>query len=198
MKLSTVFSFLILTGFATHVHARAVCEVQHGTNFYEDNAVRVSNFGLADEVVNKKCAVTWKLVKSEIVTPGTAKLTEAPADPFAKIKADIKNQIDVRFQSGSANLSAAFENSLAELAEALKADRASRIVVSGHADNSGNPVANQKLSQQRAEAVKAFLVKNGISAEQISTQSFSSEVPVSDNSTEFGRALNRRTTVRVQ
>lgn len=71
------------------------------------------------------------------------------------------------------------------------------IEISGHTDNKGTPEYNKKLSRERAEAVKKFLVNKGITESRIKTQGLGAEKPVAENETEEGRALNRRVEFRI-
>jgi outer membrane protein OmpA-like peptidoglycan-associated protein len=64
--------------------------------------------------------------------------------------------------------------------------------VGGHTDNVGNDTSNQKLSENRAEAVKNALVKFGVPAEMLQTRGYGSLKPKADNGTERGKYLNRR------
>jgi OmpA-OmpF porin, OOP family len=64
--------------------------------------------------------------------------------------------------------------------------------VEGHTDNSGDAAKNQSLSERRAAAVKAYLIKKGISASRLSTKGYGADQPVADNETPEGRAENRR------
>jgi outer membrane protein OmpA-like peptidoglycan-associated protein len=74
----------------------------------------------------------------------------------------------------------------------LKADTALQISIEGHTDNTGNAVSNLKLSAKRAQAVKNYLIKKGISASRISAQGFGDAKPVAPNTTPAGRTKNRR------
>ncbi|OAD40039.1 hypothetical protein LPB72_17830 [Hydrogenophaga crassostreae] len=67
-----------------------------------------------------------------------------------------------------------------------------RLSVDGHTDNEGNAAANKQLSQQRAEAIVAYLVNAGVAKDRLVAKGFGSETPVADNRTEEGRAKNRR------
>lgn len=64
--------------------------------------------------------------------------------------------------------------------------------VHGHTDSIGTPAYNQKLSERRAESVKAYLVKQGIEASRITTKGFGETEHIADNKTKAGRAKNRR------
>ncbi|TNE29240.1 MAG: flagellar motor protein MotB [Bacteroidetes bacterium] len=68
-----------------------------------------------------------------------------------------------------------------------------KIRVDGHTDDEGNAAYNAKLSLDRAEAVKQYLVSQGVSEGRVQVKGFGATVPIADNSTEEGRALNRRT-----
>jgi OOP family OmpA-OmpF porin len=65
-------------------------------------------------------------------------------------------------------------------------------VVEGHTDNTGSDAYNLKLSQQRADAVRQYLLGKGISGTRIEAKGFGESRPVGDNATADGRALNRR------
>lgn len=64
--------------------------------------------------------------------------------------------------------------------------------VQGHTDNTGTVAGNQKLSEQRAQAIVAKLVEMGISADRLSAKGLGQSAPLADNSTDEGRAKNRR------
>ncbi|CAN5896902.1 hypothetical protein BH11BAC7_BH11BAC7_28180 [soil metagenome] len=66
------------------------------------------------------------------------------------------------------------------------------ITITGHTDNSGDEIKNQKLSQDRAKAVTDYLILKGIHPDRISTEGKGSEIPVADNESPEGRAKNRR------
>jgi outer membrane protein OmpA-like peptidoglycan-associated protein len=71
------------------------------------------------------------------------------------------------------------------------------IKLGGYTDNTGDPQANLTLSQQRADTVMADLVKLGVDASRMKAEGYGQEHPVADNSTEEGRAKNRRIDIRV-
>jgi outer membrane protein OmpA-like peptidoglycan-associated protein len=75
----------------------------------------------------------------------------------------------------------------------LKAYPNAEVQLVGHTDNSGDPAANMKLSQDRANAVRDMLVNGGIDANRISTAGYGQDKPIASNDTGEGRAKNRRT-----
>ena len=100
---------------------------------------------------------------------------------------------NVLFDTGKATLLAASTEALAPVGELLKSDPSLKLEIQGHTDNVGLAATNLKLSQDRALAVKAHLVKTyGISATRLTTAGFGNTKPVGDNKTEAGRAENRR------
>ena len=74
----------------------------------------------------------------------------------------------------------------------LRGDPSLRISIEGHTDNTGTPQANKVLSEQRAKAVLAELVKGGIETGRLMAVGWGQEKPIGDNTTEEGRAKNRR------
>lgn len=67
-----------------------------------------------------------------------------------------------------------------------------KLRVEGHTDNAGTRATNQKLSEQRAAAVVSWLAAHGIDRSRLAAQGFADTKPVADNSSEEGRAKNRR------
>ncbi|RJX36236.1 MAG: hypothetical protein C4531_00295 [Desulfurivibrio sp.] len=81
---------------------------------------------------------------------------------------------------------------LDEVLDLLRSEAGWQLTIEGHTDAIGADDRNQTLSRQRAEAVKVFLVAGGVDAGRLSTVGFGESKPVADNSTELGRAQNRR------
>jgi outer membrane protein OmpA-like peptidoglycan-associated protein len=74
----------------------------------------------------------------------------------------------------------------------LKAWGDVNIEVAGHTDSKGSDAYNMKLSQQRAEAVRNFLISRGVAADRLTAKGYGESQPVADNATEEGRFQNRR------
>lgn len=99
---------------------------------------------------------------------------------------------DVQFQTAEYVLRKSFKSHLDELAAQLVADPSVKLTVSGHADSRGDKSFNQPLSENRAKAVKNYLVKKGVSADRITVEYFGEDRPKADNKTPEGQAINRR------
>lgn len=137
--------------------------------------------------------------------PGTpAPGTPAPAAPApnkVKLKGDtVQVQGNLVFATGSAILAPTPENE--EILNQLKAylDATPRITllrVEGHTDNVGDQTKNTKLSGERALVIKKWLVSKGIAESRLVAVGFGDTKPVADNSTDAGRAQNRRTQFKV-
>jgi OOP family OmpA-OmpF porin len=82
---------------------------------------------------------------------------------------------------------------LTEVAEVLKARPEIKVRVEGHTDSRGSMRRNMKLSQERAESVKTFLVGKGVEPERMEARGFGPTQPIDDNRTSKGRENNRRT-----
>lgn len=87
--------------------------------------------------------------------------------------------------------------SLGELAEVLKKKPTWKLEITGHTDNQGDDTANMLLSKKRAEAVKAYLVSQGIDATRLITQYYGETKPIATNDTPEGRQKNRRVEMKV-
>ena len=100
---------------------------------------------------------------------------------------------NIQFDTGKATITSASSSALAPVGELLKNDTSLKLEIQGHTDNVGGAAANLKLSQDRAAAVKAYLVQNfGIAADRLTTAGFGDTKPIADNTSDAGRAQNRR------
>lgn len=117
------------------------------------------------------------------------------------VKSDeIKKQLDeegkavlhINFDTDKSTLKADGKEAVAEIAKTMDADRDLKISIDGYTDNTGSAEHNLKLSQARAETVKEELVRSGIAADRLSAKGYGQENPIADNSTEEGKAQNRR------
>jgi len=79
----------------------------------------------------------------------------------------------------------------------LKEYPESKFSIEGHTDSDGKDVANQTLSENRAAAVKNYLVENGINASRLTSAGFGETKPIDSNKTKAGKANNRRVEVKL-
>ncbi|HEX4740105.1 MAG TPA: OmpA family protein [Caulobacteraceae bacterium] len=99
----------------------------------------------------------------------------------------------VKFPTDGSQLSPEAETRLTDLANKLKADnRNVYLEIQGHTDNRGPKTLNMQLGEQRAEAVRLFMNKQGVALNRMATISYGDTVPVAPNETRTGRAQNRR------
>jgi OmpA-OmpF porin, OOP family len=112
---------------------------------------------------------------------------------------DTKDQLDVRFASGSTKISAGDQDALNKLAHNAVNLTGYIIQVKGFADSSGDAAMNQKLSMERAQGVIAYLIQScNVPVRHIVAPGAMGEVaPVASNETKSGRAENRRVEVKV-
>lgn len=104
----------------------------------------------------------------------------------------IVNMSDVLFDFGKYTLKPDAQVKLAKVSGILLTYPNLKLQVEGYTDNVGSDEYNLKLSQERADAVQAFLVSQGVQPGNISAQGYGKANPVADNSTNAGRAKNRR------
>jgi len=104
---------------------------------------------------------------------------------------------NVEYDVGKATLRKSSFEELNELVEYLKWKDNQRIEIGGHTDNTGTVAGNQKLSQQRAEAVRIYLLSKGIKPALVVAKGYGASVPIADNATAEGKQKNRRTEVKL-
>jgi outer membrane protein OmpA-like peptidoglycan-associated protein len=98
----------------------------------------------------------------------------------------------VNFATGKAEINADSESVLNEIVTLLNSQPEWKLRIEGHTDKAGAKAANQVLSQKRAESVVAWLASHGIERSRLVSQGLGDTRPVGDNTTEEGRAKNRR------
>jgi outer membrane protein OmpA-like peptidoglycan-associated protein len=96
------------------------------------------------------------------------------------------------FDTGKSTLQPASQEQLDNIANILKAYPNVHVKIGGYTDNTGDPAANMTLSSDRAKNVMDALVSSGIDPSRLSSEGYGDQFPVGDNSTEEGRAKNRR------
>ena len=104
----------------------------------------------------------------------------------------IVNMSDVLFDTGKYTLKPGAREKLAKISGIIVAHPGLRIEVDGHTDNVGGDEFNQRLSEQRANSVREYLVSEGVSSDGVTAMGFGKTRPVTDNNTAAGRQQNRR------
>lgn len=98
----------------------------------------------------------------------------------------------ITFDFGQSTLKPQFYGVLGNLANTLNQFPDTRIQVAGHTDNIGSDASNLKLSQDRANSVRAYLASTGVAQQRMQAVGYGESRPIADNSTDAGRAQNRR------
>ncbi len=132
--------------------------------------------------------------------PAVKKETLKPADNLLK-DLDTKGFVDVygiNFDIGKSVVKPESLPVIDQISTYLKEHQQMKIIVEGHTDNTGSDAKNLSLSDKRAQAIKAELVKNGIAADRMETRGYGSSKPIADNKTAAGRTQNRRVTIKKQ
>ncbi len=150
-------------------------------------------------------AAAKKAAADRAAAEAAAKKAEAERIAAERTRAEAEKQIKaigatVYFENAGTNakFDAKTDAAIHAICDALKADKNLTVNVYGHTDNTGKLEVNMKYGQKRAEALKAYMVKLGAPAASINCISRGPLEPVADNSTDEGRAKNRRATVELK
>jgi OOP family OmpA-OmpF porin len=120
-----------------------------------------------------------------------------PPPPPAPPKPDY-NFSNIQFEFNSGVLKTESYPIMDKAAAAMKMDPAAKFVLKGYASAEGTDAHNMELSVDRANAVKAYLVNSGVSADNLTAKGYGEADPVADNTTEAGRVINRRVEIKKQ
>lgn len=136
-----------------------------------------------------------------VAEPVPAPAVAAPAPPLAAPAQPVSEKVsfaaEALFDFDRAVVKSAGMAALDDLLAKLQGMNTEVMVTVGHTDAIGSDAYNQRLSQRRAEAVKAYLVSKGVNASRVYTEGKGEAQPVADNTSAEGRARNRRVTVEV-
>jgi outer membrane protein OmpA-like peptidoglycan-associated protein len=108
-----------------------------------------------------------------------------------------KLKSDILFDTGKSNLKPGAITSIGELSKIIKQYPENVLTVKGYTDNVGTQAINQKLSEERANAVKTQLVAGGIPVQTVNIVGMGDAQPVGDNKTNVGRSQNRRVEIEI-
>ena len=126
---------------------------------------------------------------------GTIENSGCPADPTDLINFSNNDDNRILFKASSSKLDAGDKKILDKLVGLLGEYETASIIIEGHASSDGSKSYNQKLSEQRAASVKAYLLEKGIANDRLSTIGYGESKPIGNNSTAKGRADNRRVNI---
>ncbi len=119
-----------------------------------------------------------------------------------EVKAEVKKVFDqalqgIQFETGKDVIIKGSYPILDQVVKVMTENKEYNLEINGHTDNVGNDARNLALSQKRADAVKAYLVKKGIETSRMTATGFGETKPVEDNKTAAGKAKNRRVEFKV-
>ncbi len=145
----------------------------------------------AKKLVQKPAETAAVAAPVEQPKPGPV-VTPPPPPAPPVVVAPNYNFSNIQFEFNSSVLKTDAYAILDKAAAALKADPSVKINLKGYASEEGTAEHNQILSQDRANAVKDYLVNSGVKAANLTATGYGTNNPIADNSTENGKALNRR------
>ena len=103
----------------------------------------------------------------------------------------------IQFESGKSTIKSSSNSILDQVVAVMNENPSYDLQINGHTDSQGDDAKNQKLSEERAAAVRTYLVNKGIAADRLESFGYGETVPVADNATPAGRAQNRRVEFKV-
>ncbi len=130
-------------------------------------------------------------VKGTVANNGCPEITEEQVN---RLNAYAKT---ILFNSGKSTFQQQTYPVLQSIAAILKEYPSANFSIEGHTDSDGKDAANQKLSEDRAAAVKNYLIENGIAASRLTSAGFGESKPIDTNKTKAGKANNRRVEVKL-
>lgn len=139
-------------------------------------------------------SVTELEVKPQEDLKATISLNKRPKAPNVTVAAnEVKLKKQIHFAHDAATIEPDSASLVEEIADVLKTRaEISKLEIQGHTDNTGSPVYNQRLSQQRADAVRDALVKLGVDSSRLDAKGYGQDKPLVPNVSPANRARNRR------
>ncbi len=113
-------------------------------------------------------------------------------DMFDALNRDGHIALYINFDTGKSAIKSESQKIITRIVEMMQNNSGLNIGVEGHTDNVGDPKKNKTLSEERARAVIAAIIKNGIDSQRLTAKGFGQDRPIADNRIEEGRAKNRR------
>tara|TARA_Y100001968_G_scaffold333287_1_gene395182 strand:- start:1581 stop:2174 length:594 start_codon:yes stop_codon:yes gene_type:complete len=112
------------------------------------------------------------------------------------IQKETSNLLNIVFENNSSKIIESSFKEIDVLYEWMLDKKNLTIEIGGHTDNIGTNSFNMKLSQERAESVRSYLIEKGIDPDLIIAKGYGETIPIGDNETELGRMRNRRTEIK--
>lgn len=212
MKKKLIVTAILLASASTAYAAPKGDIYAKGTDAYvvdQENRVVRDNFGGCVRSIHwsKETAIPacegWPEKKAETPKPAPApvviKQPEPKPAPVVE-KKPVEEPFPIfrgLFKTNSAELNDDAFGKLDLVVAYMKKYPAKRIIIEGHTDNTGSESYNKKLSLNRAEAVKNYLVSQGIAADRIEVVGYGEAKPIADNATPEGRQLNRSVEIKL-
>lgn len=133
---------------------------------------------------------------------GTVERKGCPEIQAEEVKA-IETRLNVaakkiQFETGSAKIKTASFADIDQIVDIMKQYTFTQFDIEGHTDNTGKADANRALSQQRADAVKAYIAQKGIANERLTAVGYGADKPIASNATAAGRTQNRRVEIHLK
>ncbi|OZV70922.1 OmpA family protein [Winogradskyella aurantia] len=135
--------------------------------------------------------------------PNEAGLVELDGCPQIKPSAEVVKSLntyarDILFDTGKATFKTETDKVLQAMVTIFKEYPKAEFSIDGHTDSTGSKATNQRLSERRANAVRDYLIANGISADRLTATGYGEDKPIADNRTRAGREENRRVEVNLK
>lgn len=170
-------------------------------SFFVSKGLPAAQFDIKGEIKNQ-----WEMSQDTLLGPAeyhfeTVDTTNVASDEWSLLKQKINSDpliLNFNTNKASDKLSSEAKQKVADIVKYLKHDKEATALVVGHTDDVGNRDSNIILGQKRAEFSKNYLVKNGIEVSRITTESKGPDEPLGDNTTQEGKANNRRTVITIK
>jgi len=163
-----------------------------GCGFYTSGDDIASSSAMGDYV--EKVFLTKAVAKAKPKEePVVEERKQAAAPVVTEAKPVVTVRLDVEFDTGKSNIKPKYHDEIKKLADYMNENPQVTAVIEGHTDNVGKHAKNMKLSQDRANSVKNYLVKKfQISPTRLDAEGYGPDRPIADNATVEGRQQNRR------
>lgn len=171
-----------------HLVTNSVGQCLHTSSWSKDLAVEECDAGM----MPKKAAAE--------PAPKPAPVVARPEPKPEPVIEKVSLKAGALFDVGKADLKPAGKSELDAMVSKIKDNNTQieQVTVTGHTDSAGASDYNRKLSERRAEAVKAYLVSRGLSSDRIVTRGAGDSEPVASNKTAAGRTQNRRVDIDIR